>query len=187
MEETRDGREKRAEVPGSKSQKDREMDSPDAQNAMEVVQMEQDEDSKEGRVEVVDSGNVDGELDGDQPIQAEKVEEQEEPAEDKQAEEEEGTEKDTKTETGGEKLQPKQDEELPEPGKQKSGVPMAGLAITALGALGVAGAIVLDPVMNMVDSSHPATMAIGMMQMIGIAVAAVVLVAGILVSMKRKK
>ena len=64
---------------------------------------------------------------------------------------------------------------------------MAGLAITVLGALGVAGAVVLDPVMNMMDSSHSATIAIGMMQMGGIAVAAVVLVAGVLISMKRKK
>lgn len=159
--------------PVERSGRFQKTDSPYAKKVEECGYMEK---SEEDRVEVIESENVEEEPKGDgEPIQGEKVEE------------EDATEKDKKTETGKDTHQKKDDGEPLAPGKKKSGVPMAGLTITVLGAIGIAGAVVLDPMMNAVDSSHPAAIAIGTMQMVGIAVAAVVLVAGVLVSMKRKK
>jgi hypothetical protein len=71
--------------------------------------------------------------------------------------------------------------------KKKSGPNILGVAISVLGILGLIGGVLLDPFMNIVDSSHPAAMNIGMMQMIGIAVAVLVLVAGVMITITKGK
>ena len=73
------------------------------------------------------------------------------------------------------------------PGKKKIGLNMVGVVITVLGVLGLIGAVLLDPFMNIVDSSHPAAMNIGIMQMIGIAVAVLVLVAGVMITIAKRE
>jgi hypothetical protein len=75
----------------------------------------------------------------------------------------------------------------PAPNIKKPGLSMAGLMITVLGAIGIVGAYLLDPILNMTDSSHPAGISIGNTQMMGIGVAAVVLVVGILTVIKPHK
>jgi hypothetical protein len=71
--------------------------------------------------------------------------------------------------------------------KKKTGLNMSGIAITVLGVLGLIGGILYDPLMNIVDSSHPAEMSIGIMQMMGIVVAVLVLVAGVMIIITKRK
>jgi uncharacterized membrane protein YcjF (UPF0283 family) len=162
----------------------RDMDSPYASEIEEVVQMEKSEDGEEERVEVIESENVDEEQ---EPIQGEKVEETEEPGEQNKAEEEDETEKEKEVETEKNKSRAEPGEGTSAPKKKKSGLPMAGMMVTALGAVGIVGAVLLDPIMNAMNHSHPADIAIGSTQMIGIAVAAVVLVVGIVITVVMRK
>jgi len=131
--------------------------------------MEKSEEGEEEQVEV---------------IEAEKVDEGSENAE--EAEEEDETEKEKEVETGKKESRAEPDEETSAP-KKKAGLPMAGIIITVLGAIGIVGAVLLDPIMNMTNQSHPADIIIGNMQMIGIAVAAVVLVVGIVITVLMRK
>lgn len=82
----------------------------------------------------------------------------------------------------------KEKEEPPPKEKIKPGLNTTGLVIAVLGVLGLAGAILLDPILNIIDSAHPAGISIGPSQMAGIAVAALVLVAGVVIAfaMRRK-
>jgi uncharacterized membrane protein YdbT with pleckstrin-like domain len=112
-------------------------------------------------------------------VEAEKVED--EPEDKAEAEEKE------EAEPKKEKTQKKPEKEPPVPKSKKSGLSMAGLIITVLGAIGIAGAVLLDPIMNLMDSSHPAEISIGNMQMIGIVAAAVVLIVGIIITVITRK
>ena len=113
-------------------------------------------------------------------IEAEKVEG--EPEDTAEAEDKE------KAETGEEKPEEKTEAEPPAPKAKKSGLSMAGLIVTVLGAVGTVGAFLLDPILNMTDSSHPAGISIGNIQMMVIGVAAVVLIVGIvIIVLPRKK
>jgi len=70
---------------------------------------------------------------------------------------------------------------------KKPGLNMIGVVVSVLGVLGLIGAVLLDPFMNIVDSSHPAAMNIGFMQMIGLAVAVLVLAAGVMITISKRK
>lgn len=112
---------------------------------------------------------------------------EEEPEDKKEAEGEEETEEEKEAETDKKKFRQKHDIESPAPKKKKTGVSMVGLMIMLVGALGLVGAFVFDPIMNMMDSSHPADINIGNTQMIGIVVAAIVLVVGIIITVLMRK
>jgi len=62
---------------------------------------------------------------------------------------------------------------------KKAGLSKGGIALSALGALGIVAGVLLDPLQNLVDSNHPAAFNIGSTQLAGILVAACVMVIGI--------
>ncbi len=66
---------------------------------------------------------------------------------------------------------------------KKAGPNKAGIAIAALGALGLAGAVLLDPILNLLDSKHPAGINIGTTQMAGLMAAVIVLAAGVVIAL----
>jgi F0F1-type ATP synthase assembly protein I len=132
--------------------------------------MEESEEDEEDSVEVIESENA-----GENPADGEEPEEEDE------------TEDEKELGTKNKKSRTKADEQSPGPKKKKSGIPMIGLIVTLLGAIGIVGAVLLDPIMNMMDASHPAGIAIGSMQMIGVGVAAMVLVVGIVIAVVMRK
>jgi len=121
-----------------------------------------------------------------QVLEAEKVEEEpvnkEEGAEEKQ---EAGDEK--TADTGIEKPDEKLEAGPPAPTPKKSGISMPGLIVTVLGAIGIVGAVILDPIMNMMDSSHSADIIIGNTHMMVVVAAAVVLIVGIVITVLTRK
>jgi len=79
------------------------------------------------------------------------------------------------------------EEEPPAHEPKKAGPNKLGLVISVVGILGVMGAVLLDPLMNILDSKHPADINIGTTQMAGVLVAAIVLVAGIVITFAMRK
>lgn len=103
-------------------------------------------------------------------------------------ESEQGTEEEKADESGQKAKEKKANGKKPAAAQtKKSGPNTLGIAISILGVLGLIGGVLLDPFMNIVDSSHPAAMNIGIMQMIGIAVAVLVLVAGVMMTIAKRK
>jgi len=70
-------------------------------------------------------------------------------------------------------------EEPAAPKKKSALVNMAEIVIVLVGVVGVVGALLLDPVMNIFDSGHSADINIGTTQMMGVVAAMVVLIAGL--------
>ena len=66
--------------------------------------------------------------------------------------------------------------------KKKSILSLSGLIIAVLGALGLVGAILLDPLMNMTDSNHSADINIGGTQMMAVLAAAMVVIVGMVIT-----
>jgi uncharacterized membrane protein YdbT with pleckstrin-like domain len=143
--------------------------------------VEEDEEGNEDKVDFVEAEEVDEESE-----EKEESDEKEEEDPSKDDDEAEGEQKEDETEEEEPKKKPKN--EPPAQKAKKSGPSMIGLIIIFLGAVGIVGAFLLDPILNMTDSSHPAAIAIGTIQMMGIALAAVVLIIGIVITvMPRKK
>jgi len=83
---------------------------------------------------------------------------------------------------------PVKKEAAPPAAKPKNaGLNKGGIVIALLGGLGLAGAALLDPLLNILDSKHPADINIGPTQMLGIAAAAIVLAVGIVVAFAMRK
>jgi len=80
------------------------------------------------------------------------------------------------------------EEEPPAPVKKKAGPSMGGVAIAIVGVLGVIGAVLWDPFMNIMDSKRSAAINVGTTQLFGIVAAALVLVVGVIIvfAMRRK-
>jgi cobalamin biosynthesis Mg chelatase CobN len=161
--------------------------------------MEESEEDEEDSVEVIESENAgENPAGGEEPQEEDEAVQNEGPEEgaktkdnesegEDESEEEDETEDEKETDTKNKKSRAKADEQSPAPKKKKSGIPMIGLIVTLLGAIGIVGAVLLDPIMNMMDASHPAAIAIGSMQMIGVGVAAIVLVVGIVIAVVMRK
>jgi hypothetical protein len=115
---------------------------------------------------------------GDEPVEeAEKVEAGEITGEKAEAEKEDAGEASSEREEEPAARMPK-----------KAGLNMGGIVIAALGGAGILGALLLDPLMNLVDSKHPADINIGPTQLLGVVVAALVLAAGgVIAFVMRKK
>jgi hypothetical protein len=89
----------------------------------------------------------------------------------------------------------KEEDETPDEGEKeppagepmKAGLNKVGIVVSALGILGVLGAVLLDPVMNILDSKHSSAIIIGPTQMAGVLAAAVVLVVGLVITFAMRK
>ena len=123
-------------------------------------------------------------------VTAEKVEDEsaepEKEQEDKELKEDTGkkTEEKKKEE---EETPDEEDREPPAGEPMKAGLNIVGIVVSVLGILGVVGAVLLDPVMNTLDSKHSAAIIIGPTQMAGVLVAAVVLVVGLVITFAMRK
>jgi hypothetical protein len=75
----------------------------------------------------------------------------------------------------------------PAPVKKKAGLNMGGVAISIVGVLGVVGAVLWDPFMNILDSKRSAAINVGTTQLFGIVAAALVLVVGVIIVFAMRK
>jgi uncharacterized membrane protein YdbT with pleckstrin-like domain len=122
-------------------------------------------------------------------VTAEKVEDEsvepEKEQEDKEAKEDAGEKTEEKKKE--EETPDEEDREPPAGEPMKAGLNKVGIVVSVLGILGVVGAVLLDPVMNILDSKHSAAIIIGPTQMAGVLVAAVVLVVGLVITFAMRK
>ena len=127
----------------------------------------------------------------------EPVEEAEKVEEDSEGNVEDAEENDVKEDTDDKtKEKEQEDEETPDEKEEeppaeaprKAGLNKGGIVVTVLGVLGIVGAVLLDPLMNLVYSEHSADINMGTAQMAGVLVAVIVLIAGIVITfaMRRK-
>lgn len=77
------------------------------------------------------------------------------------------------------------DEPQPEPGRARLG--MAGIVISALGAVGVLAGVFLDPLRSLAEPVHPAAIEIGATQLAGILAAAIVTAIGVILAFSWRK
>jgi DNA-directed RNA polymerase subunit RPC12/RpoP len=138
-----------------------------------VFEESADEAVKEPEAAVVTAEKVEDE--GGEPVtEAEKVDTNEADSVEEEKKEDEGT-------------HDKTEERPPATEPKNAGLNKIGIVIALLGGLGVVGAALLDALINILDSNHPADINIGPTQMLGIAAAAIVLAVGIVVTFAMRR
>ena len=85
------------------------------------------------------------------------------------------------------KVEADAEEEPTAPVKKKAGLNMGGVVIAILGVLGLIGAVLWDPFMNILESKHAADINIGSTQIYGIVAAVLVLLVGVMIIFAMRK
>jgi hypothetical protein len=102
----------------------------------------------------------------------------------KDGEEDDGKDEPEEGGPGAEKVagKPGAEKAAQPPKAGKPGPNLVGIAVAVLGALGLGGAILLDPLLNLIDNNHPAEPSIGTSQLAIMIAAAPVMMAGIIIA-----